>query len=174
MRSKGEITRMKKEKELLKEFEQQEEARRLAHLRASQESQQRHMAATHISLLFRRAHAKKLVQEKRVHIRLEKMMRAQFKFLHSIVLLQKTIRVFLVRIWFFKQGYRFKNVKLRRRERVNRKGRHLDKEGLNNLVDKNLFRRILYSRWMLFKAVQDSVVHLKEVHSLFQCIVCFY
>lgn len=165
MRSKGEIVRMKKEKELLKEFEQQEEARRLAHLRASQESQQRHMAATRISLLFRRAHAKKLVKEKRVHFHLEKSMRAQLKFLHSIVLLQKIVRVFLVRIWFFKQGYRFKNCKLRhRRERLNRKGRHLDMEELGKLVDKNLSRRILYSRWMLFKAVQDSVVHLKEVY----------
>lgn len=165
MRSKGEIVRMKKEKELLKEFEQQEEARRLAHLRASQESQQRHMAATRMSLLFRRAHAKKLVREKRVHYHLENAMRAQLKFLHSIVLLQKIVRVFLVRIWFFKQGYRFKNCKQRhRRERFNRKGRHLDIDELGKLVDKNLSRRILYSRWMLFKAVQDSVVHLKEVH----------
>ena len=125
---------MREEKELMKEQEQQEEARRLAHLRASQKIQDRASRPCSGEL---------------------------------------TPRRFLVLICFFKQGYRFKNCKQsHRRERINRKGRHIDLEGLRKLVDKNLSRRILYSRWMLFKAVHDSVVQLKEVAFLIQGYTC--
>ena len=168
MRSKGEVARMKKEKEMMKEFEQQEEARRLAHIRAMQESQQKHQAATLISLLYRRAHAKKIVTEKRTQKLFEKEVRSENSFLKSVVFLQRTVRVFLVRIWFYKQGYKFRNWKLKsaRKERINRKGRHLDREELRKIVDRNVMRRLQYNRWVLFKSMQDSAVHLQEVFGL--------
>jgi hypothetical protein len=166
MRSNAEIVRLKREKQLMKEYEQQEEARRLAHLRAMQESQQRHLAATAISLLFRRQHAKKLVGQRRAQLHFEGALRRHRTFIASIVCVQKTYRMFAIRNWFFKQGFKFKHFhksRYNRREKINRKGKNVDKAALRQLVVKSVERRLVNKRLQLFQALQEAMVELGEV-----------
>lgn len=59
LRSASEVKRLELEKRLSLEFEQQEEIRRKAFLKASQESHNKHEAATKISLLYRVLKAKR-------------------------------------------------------------------------------------------------------------------
>ena len=59
LRSATEVKRLEQEKRLAVEFEQQEEIRRKAFLKASQEGHNKQEAATKISLLYRVAKAKR-------------------------------------------------------------------------------------------------------------------
>ena len=72
MRSAAEVKRITRERQLLKEFELQEEARRLAFLKANEEMKQFHVAATQINCLYRKRKAVSIVGHKKLQNRIEK------------------------------------------------------------------------------------------------------
>lgn len=111
MRSAAEVQRIQKEKEMLKEYEKQEELRRLAFLKAAQEDSDKHNAATKISLLYRCRKAREIVRNKRNQVSVEQLLRSDRRFQRSVVIIQKIYRMFSVRLWFHKKGVSFRSAK---------------------------------------------------------------
>lgn len=116
MRSASEVKRIQREKQMMKEFEAQEEARRLAFLRAQEEMKEYHQAATKINCLYRVAKAKRIVKGKRLQLKLEQALADEGKFMNATVCLQRIMRMASVRAWLHRFGKDFDPAKLRRRD----------------------------------------------------------
>ncbi len=97
MRSKGEVQRIQAEKKMAAEFEAAEEARRRAFLLAQGESNDRHSAATEISLLFRKKKSRRIVMEKRRQLALEKVTAEEGKFPVRWIGFQRLFRLYSTR-----------------------------------------------------------------------------
>jgi len=107
MRSAAEVKRIQRERQLLREFEQQEEARRISFLKASQESKDLHDACTVICLLYRSMRAKSIVAERRLQLHLERALVAQARFSQAVVTIQRTLRMHSTRQWLHSFGLHF-------------------------------------------------------------------
>ena len=107
MRSAAEVKRIQRERQLMKEFEAQEEARRIAFLKAAEEMKDFHAAATQINLLYRISKAKRIVSDRRIQLKLENAMLEERVYLNAVVTVQKTIRMASTRHWLFSFGFEF-------------------------------------------------------------------
>lgn len=166
MRSGAEIKRIQREKQLLKEYEEQEEKRRLAFNKASEESRELHFAATKISLLYRCKKAKRLVHEKRFQLTLEKIIALQKKYLQSIVFVQKWFRMFRVRLFLYKKGFKFTpriSKSKRKHKWVSNKGKFISKEEIQAFVKQNVSNRVNILRMGLFYELIDSFSSFQQV-----------
>ena len=103
---------------MTKDFELEEERRRMAFLQAESDAIENHEASTKISLLYRAKKARRLVSTKRHQIALEKVMVAAMNFDKQWIPLQKLVRNFLTRCWFLKRGVAFKINRKKKKKRV--------------------------------------------------------
>ena len=139
MRSKAEVQRLQAEKRMAKEYEEQEEARRLQFLKAQTESNDKHLAATEISLLYRRKRARKIVRERREQLELEAVTKEEARQKVCWIPFQKLFRQYSTRIWFAKRNVVYKLYRKKKKKRV------LRKEGAPDIIDrKELQARIDY------------------------------
>lgn len=123
MRSATEVKRLQAEAKLARDFEQQEDARRMVFLRAQSESNDKHQAATEISLLYRCLKARRVVREKKMQIALESAASQNAKFANVVTPLQKRFRLYSTRTWFASKGQVFKLNRLRpKKRRIKQKG----------------------------------------------------
>jgi hypothetical protein len=116
MRSAAEVKRIQREKQLLKEFEAQEEARRLAFLRAAEEMKDFHHAATKLNCLYRVAKAKRIVRGKRLQGKLEVALIDESRYTNAIVCVQRIARMVSTRAWLHHFGKDFDPAKVRRKD----------------------------------------------------------
>jgi len=107
MRSAAEVKRIQRERQLLKEFEQQEEAKRIAFLKASQEARDLHSAATVMTCMYRKAKAKEIVHNKRLQTRLEDALDKERDFNNAVLTVQRILRMMSVRYWTYQFGKKF-------------------------------------------------------------------
>lgn len=123
MRSATEVKRVQSEAKLARDYEQQEEARRMVFLRAQSESNDRHEAATEISLLYRCFKARRVVREKRLQLALEAVTDSNSKFACIVVPIQRLFRLYSTRRWFAQKGQIFKLFRTRpKKRRIRLKG----------------------------------------------------
>ena len=166
MRSGAEINRIQKEKQMLKEYEAQEEARRLAFIKASEESRELHFAATKISLLYRCVKTRRLVKERRFQVSYEKIILNQKKYVNSVIFIQKWFRMFRVRLFFYKKGFKFtpRILKSKRKYKwVSNKGKFISRDELVLFVSKVINNRVNVERMGLFYVLIDSFSTLQQV-----------
>lgn len=71
LRSASEIQRIQAEKVIARQFEEQEQQRRMQYIKAQNEGVAKHQASTHISLVYRCWKARKIVREKRLQKEME-------------------------------------------------------------------------------------------------------
>lgn len=117
MRSASEVKRIEQEKRLAKAFEDQEAARRQAHLQAQNMAIQLHDASTVISLLYRVHKAKKIVQQKRLQNKIEALGK-ELKSLSKVCIpLQRRYRIYSTVAWLNKRGVKFKVGRKRKKKR---------------------------------------------------------
>lgn len=116
MRSAAEVKRIQREKQMLKEFEAQEEARRLAFLRAAEEMKDFHSAATLMNSLYRVAKAKRIVRGKRLQMKLEAALADESRYQNAIVCVQRIARMVSTRAWLHFFGKDFDPTKVRRKD----------------------------------------------------------
>ena len=113
MKSATEVKRIAAEARLAREYEQAEEARRMVFLRAQGESNDKHAAATEISLMYRCLKARRVVYEKRLQIALEEITQENAKFATLVIPIQRRFRLFSSRLWFASKGKVFKIIRSR-------------------------------------------------------------
>lgn len=139
MKSSSEVKRINDEKKAAKEFEAQEEARRIAFLKAQDEDEDKHIAVTKIACIVRRYKAKKLVNDKRDQIRLEEAAFDMADLELSCIPFQKLFRQASTREWFSQRGVKYKL------NRVRPKKRRLKQEGEEDTINQTDLRaRINY------------------------------
>jgi hypothetical protein len=110
MRSAAEVQRIAKEKQMLKDYEKQQELARLAFLEAQSHYLDRTAKATTIAGLFRRRKAVHVVTSKRQQRELERVLVATNRFLAGVVKLQTLFRRFRARLWMYRQGFVFRGM----------------------------------------------------------------
>ena len=113
MRSAAEVKRIQREKQLLKDFEAQEEARRIAFLKAAEEMKDFHNAATAMCSLYRVAKAKRIVSGKRLQVKLESALLEESRYNKAIICVQQTLRMISTRAWLHSFGKDFDANKVR-------------------------------------------------------------
>eukprot|EP00981_Chlorochromonas_danica_P006633 scaffold1446_cov175-Ochromonas_danica.AAC.11 len=102
--SQAEVKRLQKEKELMRNFEKEQERLRLIFLQSQEKYKTEYNKANQIILLYRAFRAKKLVQEKRRQKQIEDYNSTINKAMKGILKCQVLIRRFLTRMWWYKRG----------------------------------------------------------------------
>ena len=168
MRSRSEIQRLQAEKSMAKEFEEAEEQRRMAFLRAQGETNDKHQAATEISLLYRTKKARRVVREKRLQLGLEACMEIQQKVETVLIPSQTKFRMLSTRKWLARNlnGKTFHLDGKRREGEAKRKvgqDMSVDKKTSTLLKSRTIYentQRRLMQRTNLFERAQTSAAKL--------------
>eukprot|EP01038_Epipyxis_sp_PR26KG_P007862 gene7862-10671_t len=170
LRSGAEVKRIQKDREMAKEFERQEEQRRIQYLKALEESKDRHNAATIISLLYRKNKARRIVNEKRKQLKLEKLYIFEKKFNQSIIKTQLIFRQFSTRKFLYLKGIKFRKEFSKHTYQMRKsKSSSIDRSLL--LTNEELQSRIIYeltqraanNKSELFGKLEEQVNSLKQM-----------
>lgn len=142
LRSGAEVKRIENEKKLKMQFDEVEERRRNAFLKAQQISADRHAAATILSLLYRVRKANAILVEKRRQFRLEGYLAQTRLVQYTWVPLQRAFREYSTKIWFYRRGVvlnrnNFNNNKNIKNNNVTKKAKRSGRKGISK-VDKNV------------------------------------
>ena len=121
MRSRAEVQRLQAEKRMAKEYEEQEEARRMQFLRAQGESNDKHSAATEIALLYRKKKAKKIVNDRRNQLKLEAVTKEVARQKICWIPFQKLFRQYSTRKWFATFNVVYKLNRKKKKKRIIKK-----------------------------------------------------
>ena len=165
-----EVKRVLEEKRMAKEYEAEEERRRIEFLKAESEAIEKHDAATKISLLYRVKKAKSVVTTRRYQLVLEKVLTANSNYENIWIPVQKLIRRYLTRCWLYKRGVNFKLKRKRKKKRLSLLDGQTAKVSfaeLSTRVDFELENRLLNGRRVLFSKLYEqytSVVTLLETN----------
>ncbi len=139
MRSRAEVQRLQAEKKMAKEYEEQEELRRMQFLRAQGESNDKHTAATEIALLYRVKKARRIVNERRSQVKLEAVTKEVARQKVCWIPFQRLFRQYSTRKWFAEQGVVYKL------NRKKKKKRHIRKDDDPEIIPRaKLLARIAY------------------------------
>lgn len=175
MRSAAEVKRIQREKQLLKEFEAQEEARRIAFLKASEEMKDFHHAATLMNCLYRVAKAKRIVRGKRLQAKLEIALLEESRYNRAIVCAQQTMRMISTRAWLHSFGKDFDITKMRRttgrvvkkrppfKSKLKGKRPPLTVEAMTARFERDARLRVAQVRQGLFTAMETQLASTKQV-----------
>lgn len=173
MRSASEVNRIQKERQLLKDFERQEEEKRIAYLKAMSENKDQHEGATRIILLYHSKKSKRIVKEKKIQKVLEVALNNEIKYNNAIITIQKIVRMVLIRKWFHKHGYYFyvakkdrdkARLKHRKKNRKSVVANQLPYEELNQIMEKAIRIRRYNTRQNLFYSLEKEFSHVMEVY----------
>jgi hypothetical protein len=190
LKKNNDLKRINKEREIKKKFEELEELKKIMFKKALEESKDKHNAATLISLLYRVCKAKKIFKNKKNQINLELLHKKEKKFIRSIVLFQKFYRFFSIKNWLYFNGIKFHSYKLniKKIENKNRKNNNkiiesklkkvnnsiikyknidkrkiLTKTDVQNRIDVETSKKLLFDRKKLFSKLQHDHVNLLQV-----------
>lgn len=179
MRSAAEVKRIQRERQLLKEFEQQEEMRRIAFLKASEEMKDFHTAATRLNCMYRARKAKRIVSNKRMQQRLEVALQQESNYLNAIICVQRTMRMVSARAWLHSFGRDFDPVLARykggrpigRKKRpppaykANLKGKKppLTKEAVQVRLARDLRLKYAQARQVLLSSMETDHAQTRQV-----------
>ena len=160
MRSKGEVQRIQAEKKMAAEFEAAEEARRRAFLIAQGESNDRHSAATEISLLYRKKKSRRILIERRRQLALEKVTAEEGKHPIRWIGFQRLFRLYSTRkvLAEMGKGYVFRlDGKRKGKRKIGQEANEVPKD-----VREKLNKRIAYEnqqrRVTSRKVMMESVI----------------
>lgn len=144
MRNAAEAKRIQEEKAMAKEFEREEERKRVEFLKNLEKGEEEHSAATRISLLYRKVKALRMVREKRVQLEMEAVIKEGQSLAVRWIPFQKLFRQYSTRKWFAARGVKF-NLNRKRKKKRNTK---LIKAGDGELVitPDSLRERVNYER----------------------------
>jgi hypothetical protein len=159
LRSAKEVLRLQEEKRLAKEYEAEEERRRMEFLKAESEAIERHTASTTISLLYRKAKAKQIVATKRHQINLEKVLAASVNYERLWIPVQRLVRAFITRRWFAHRGVVFKIARKRKKKRIAKlegQEARITYAEISSRVDFELRQRMFNKRRMLISALYEK------------------
>lgn len=152
MRSAGEAKKMQEEKRMAKEFEMQEEQRRMEFIKNQSEAEELHKAATTISLLYRKRKARRLVREKKLQVNLENVLNSNTQVQSMWIPFQKLVRQYLTRMFFHKHGIKYNLYRKRKKKRMV-KGKEIpnpmSKEELALRINYEVQQRRNMERWGL-------------------------
>ena len=147
---------------MAQEFEAAEESRRRVFLLAQSESNDRHSAATEISLLYRAKKARRIVVEKRRQLALEKVTEEEGKFPLRWIPFQRLYRLYSTRRLMAETGtgyiYRLDG-KRKGKRKIGKEAAIVPKEVRNALNTRiayeNQQRRVTSRRMMMEKLIRD-------------------
>lgn len=170
LRSAAEVQRIAKEKQMLIEYERQQEQLRLNFLQAQALYQEKNHNATIISLLYRKFKARRVVREKRKQLQLEAVLQVNQKVSEGLVRFQVLYRRYRCRIWMYKKGFSFQTVvkyhrkdkdgklvpiKSKKKKKSNA-GKKFPKEEMLQFVTHDVMRRAQYQRGLLLFRLEDK------------------
>ncbi len=192
LRSKAEVAKITEEKRLLKEYEKKQEQMRIAILQAQQEYNEKQDSAMKITLLYRSFKAKRIVTEKRLQLRLEKLLKDNRSVLVAIIRFQVLFRRYQVRNWFYSKGFVFRGIPkyfklisnspnkkgpnnntkdkqenhskiLVRVRKTNNKGKLFPFDELRRFITKSNHRHHNYERTRIIGAIEDRYSQILQV-----------
>lgn len=178
MRSAAEVKRIQRERQLLKEFEHQEEMRRIAFLKASEEMKDFHTAATRLNCMYRASKAKRIVGNKRMQMKLEAALQQESNYHNAIVTVQRTMRMVSTRAWLHSFGKDFDPVLARHKGgrvigkkrpvpayKAKLKGKKppLNKEAVEARLARDLRLRIAQARQLLLSTMESEHAQTRQV-----------
>ena len=117
MRSAAEAKRIQQEKQMAKDFEKQEEQRRIEFLKNQELAGELHDASTLISLLYRTKKARRIVQEKKVQVSMEAVIKHNRELDSQWIPVQKAFRQYSTRKWFSDRGVKYKINRKKKKKR---------------------------------------------------------
>jgi hypothetical protein len=174
MKSSSEVKRINDEKKAAKEFEAQEEARRIAFLKAQDEDEDKHIAVTKIACIVRRYKAKRLVSDKRDQINLEDSTFDVADLELSWIPLQKLFRQASTREWFSQRGVKYKLNRLRaKKRRIKQEGEEdaINSTELRSRIDYEIRQRRLQSRKKVF---HNLIRHYAKTMQMLDCNIEYW
>ncbi len=164
MRSRAEVQRLQAEKRMAKEYEEQEEARRMQFLRAQGESNDKHQAATEIALLYRCKRARKIVHQRREQIQLEAVTKEEARQKVCWIPFQKLFRTYSTRKWFRERNVNYKLFRKKKKKRVIKKDGDppaIPRVQLDERIAVEIKRRRIVARQSLFENMIVKYSHLQ-------------
>jgi len=166
MRSRAEVQRLQAEKRMAKEYEEQEEARRMQFLRAQGESNDKHSAATEIALLYRCKRARKIVKMRREQIRLEAVTTEEARQKICWIPFQKLFRQYSTRKWFAERNVVYKLFRKKKKKRFVKKDGDppaIPRVQIDQRIAVEIKRRRIVARQLLFENMIVKYSHLSTV-----------
>ena len=140
MRNAAEAKRIQQEKTMAKDFERQEELRRLEFLKNQEKSKGLHDAATRIALLYRARKARRMVKEKRIQVGMEAVIKINTSLGKKWIPFQRLFRQYSTRKWFAERGIKYKLNRTKKKKRALKPG----ELALLTITPEDLSRRITY------------------------------
>ena len=126
MRNAAEAKRIQEEKAMAKEFEKEEERKRMEYLKNMEKGQEEHEAATRVSLLYRKVKAIRLVREKRIQLAMEACISEGQSLAHRWIPFQRLFRQYSTRKWMADHGVKFNLKRKRKKKRALKPGTKAD------------------------------------------------
>ena len=124
------MQRIKKEKQLAKEYLEEEEAKRILYLQIEEQDENKHLSATRITFLVLRRKALKEVQMRRVNLLISAANNSMEHSHSQCAVLQRVFRQYATRRWLGRWGLRFdSSMEGSEGSRAERKRRQQDPEG---------------------------------------------
>ena len=136
------------------------------------ESHDKHNAATRISLLYRYCKARRIVFQKRTQKHLELCIHNESRLTRAVILAQTAVRMFLVRVWFYKRGIKFKVFSAKKKQKLRKPDKSSAKIAKSKLIPKADIRgkvlhdvniRAVNNRNLVMQQLAESYAHIVQV-----------
>ncbi|RYH31883.1 hypothetical protein EON65_01705 [archaeon] len=106
----SEVRRIQKERQLIKDYEKEQERLRMIFLQSQEKYKKEFNQANTIIMFYKCCAARRILAQKRVQRQIETHMKNVSKCSNGILKLQLLARRFLTRIWLFKKGFVFNSL----------------------------------------------------------------